>query len=70
MAETGKDLIDNHKWAECRICLDAFRRQRLTKRYCAKCENGFCEGEHGSFSHRVGVCVICGTTKSYTDPKS
>ena len=65
MTETGKELIEKGEWAECRICLDAFRRQRKTLRYCNNCKNGFCEGEHGSFSYKVGVCVICGATKNY-----
>ena len=44
----------------CRICLNAFRRIRLTFRYCDKCEAAFCEGEHGNFAHGRGRCVQCG----------
>jgi len=45
----------------CRICEAAFRRLRLTKRYCAQCGRGFCEGEHGNFAvGKRGVCVRCG----------
>jgi hypothetical protein len=62
---TGKDVISAGGWAECRICYDAFRRQRLTARYCKHCENGFCEGEHGNFSYQHGTCVSCGTRKDY-----
>lgn len=65
MAEemTGKDLIDRGEWAECWICRDVFRRRRETKRYCASCKRGFCEGEHGNFSRNRGTCVICGRSK-------
>ncbi len=45
----------------CRICVDAFRRIRVTWRYCATCHKGFCEGEHGNFARGGrGCCVICG----------
>lgn len=44
----------------CRICVDAFRRVRLTWRYCATRHKGFCEGEHGNFARGGrGCCVIC-----------
>lgn len=60
---TGKELIEAGEWAECWICRDAFRRKRETKRYCASCERGFCEGEHGNFARGRGTCVICGRSK-------
>ena len=47
----------------CRLCENAFRRLRLTLRYCYDCKRGFCEGEHGNFAPRapgVGRCVQCG----------
>jgi hypothetical protein len=48
----------------CRICEDAFRRVRLTWRYCASCHKGFCEGEHGNFARGGrGSCIICGSGK-------
>jgi len=45
----------------CRLCENAFRRLRLTLRYCMECKRGFCEGEHGNFStQRSARCVQCG----------
>ncbi len=57
---TDKERIENGEWVECRICLETFLRQRMTKRYCDTCGEGFCEGEHGNFrGGRIGVCVRC-----------
>jgi hypothetical protein len=42
--------IEDGLWVPCRICESAFRRLRLTLRYCATCGRGFCEGEHGNFA--------------------
>ena len=66
MAEkTDKERIDNDgEWVNCWICEKVFRRRRETLRYCAGCERGFCEGEHGSFAYSHGKCVVCGTHKS------
>ena len=48
-------------WVPCRICENAFRRLRLTWRYCATCETGACDGEHMNFSDNGrGRCVQCG----------
>ena len=45
----------------CRICEAVFARIRPTWRYCAKCEKGFCEGEHGNFAiGGRGSCIQCG----------
>lgn len=44
---------------ECYLCLSAFRRIRMTFRFCAKCGHAFCEGEHGTFSLKFGCCVVC-----------
>lgn len=50
-----RQLIDEDGvWVPCRICEDVFRRLRLTARYCATCNQGFCEGEHGSFGPTPG----------------
>lgn len=67
MPESAKERIGRDEWVECAICRDAFRRQRMTKRYCHKCDKGFCEGEHGNFSRGVGTCVICGASKPTSD---
>lgn len=57
---TDKERIARGEWVACRICLEAFARQRLTMRYCNTCGEGFCEGEHGNFRGRGGgVCVRC-----------
>ncbi len=76
-ADTGPFNPDNDDRAKiesgaavpCRLCEAAFRRLRLTMRYCAKCRKGFCEGEHGNFAPRGGgaTCVRCGPQPS-TDP--
>lgn len=62
---SDKDDILKGAWVPCRICEAAFRRLRQTARYCASCENGFCEGEHGNFAYGHGKCVVCGAHKDY-----
>lgn len=58
---TDEDKINEGRAVPCRICERAFRRLRLTARYCATCHMGFCEGEHFNFSHgNRGTCVLCG----------
>lgn len=72
MARTGEQIInskDGGVWAECRICRDTYRRQRLTKLYCSDCKNAFCDGEHGHFVGNSAKCVICGAKKNYRDPQ-
>ena len=61
---SAKSIIEGGEWADCWICSEVFARRRQTLRYCHKCERGFCEGEHGSFSRNVGTCVICGARKA------
>lgn len=65
MTTTDKDKILNGAWVPCRICEATFRRKRETARYCAKCQNAFCEGEHGSFAYGHGTCIVCGSHKNY-----
>jgi hypothetical protein len=60
---TDKQLIEADEWADCWVCSSAFRRRRQTLRYCAKCERGFCEGEHGTFARGHALCLICGARK-------
>ncbi len=57
---TDKAKIDSELWVPCRICEAAFRRLRLTARYCIKCEMGFCEGEHGTFAGNIARCIMDG----------
>lgn len=45
---TAKQSIGKGKWVNCWICEDIFKRRRQTLRYCYHCEQGFCEGEHGT----------------------
>jgi hypothetical protein len=55
--------IDSGFWVPCRICEGAFRRLRLTLRYCNTCKRGVCEGEHFNFAAqggKVGRCTSCG----------
>jgi hypothetical protein len=63
---TGENLIDQDEWADCWICEDIFRRRTQTKRYCAKCHRGFCEGWHGSLARGYGTCIICEKTTDQT----
>ncbi len=45
----------------CRLCEAAFRRLRMTLRFCATCHHGFCEGEHLNFAGGGrGRCVLDG----------
>jgi hypothetical protein len=62
-----KEKIKSGSAVPCRICELAFKRLRLTLRYCWDCERGFCEGEHGNFTKKNGEkgpqrarCVRCG----------
>jgi len=54
--------IADKLWVPCRICQEAFGRLRLTRRYCATCKRGVCEGEHFNFAanDRRGRCTTCG----------
>jgi hypothetical protein len=64
MSEKGaKEAIGRDEWVNCWICEDVFRRRRETRRYCHRCDRGFCEGEHGNFAFGKGTCVICGAKK-------
>ena len=57
--ETSEQRIDQGEWADCWLCESVFRRRTQTRRYCAKCHRGFCEGWHGSLDRGYGTCVIC-----------
>lgn len=61
-AKTSQDIIEQGERADCWICADIFRRRTQTRRYCAKCQRGFCEGWHGSLSRGYGTCIICEET--------
>ena len=62
---SDKTEIEEKKRVPCRICENVLRRKRETLRYCAKCELGACEGEHGNFAFNRFTCVICGAPKDY-----
>lgn len=51
--------VDQDEWADCWICAAVFRRRTQTRRNCAKCHRGFCEGWHGSLDRGYGTCIIC-----------
>jgi len=55
-------IADAELWVPCRICVSAFRRVRLTARFCGTCNQAFCEGEHGTFAPGKGParCIVCG----------
>jgi hypothetical protein len=59
---TDRQKIEDRKAVPCRICENAFRRLRLTLRYCNNpdCNRGYCEGEHGTFAGKISRCVQCG----------
>jgi hypothetical protein len=59
----AQEMIQQTGWVNCWICEDVFRRRRETARYCHNCDRGYCEGEHGSFAHGKGTCVVCGARK-------
>jgi hypothetical protein len=66
----AKALIESGQFVPCYICLNAYGERLETKRYCAKCDQGFCLSKHGNFSHNVGVCVACGELgKRFRDKK-
>ena len=58
-SETDEGRVDQGGWSDCWICEDVFRRRTQTRRYCAKCSRGFCEGWHGSLDRGYGTCVVC-----------
>ena len=67
---TDEDRIKAGEWVPCRLCEDAFRRKRETRRFCHICPQAACEGEHGNFAKSYGTkhpftCIICGAPKDY-----
>jgi hypothetical protein len=58
-SQSGENLVEQGEWVNCWLCEDVFRRRTQTKRTCAKCHRGFCEGWHGSLDRGYGTCVIC-----------
>ena len=58
---SDRQKIEEGLWIPCRLCEKAFRRIRLTRRYCASCDHASCEGEHYNFApDGHGRCVQCG----------
>ncbi len=69
MVKTDKEIITDGGWAECYICKALFARKRETLRYCKHCLQGFCEGEHGTFSNGRGAyCVRCASDSTFPKP--
>jgi hydrogenase maturation factor HypF (carbamoyltransferase family) len=64
---TAEEVINAGGTATCRLCEDAFRRKVETWRFCKRCGNGFCEGQHGNFAYGFGTCVVCGSRKNYSN---
>jgi hypothetical protein len=58
-SRSGESLVEQGEWVNRWLCEDVFRRRMQTKRTCAKCQRGFCEGWHGSLDRGYGTCVIC-----------
>ena len=58
-SQSGENLVQQGEWVNCWLCEDVFRRRTQTKRTCAKCHRGFCEGWHGSLDRGYGTCLIC-----------
>jgi hypothetical protein len=56
---SGESLVDRVNGLIAGVYEDVFRRRIQTKRTCAKCRRGFCEGWHGSLDRGYGTCVIC-----------
>jgi len=62
--DNDRAKIARERAVPCRLCESAFRRLRLTLRYCAECGRGFCEGEHGTFAGTGrGRCLQCGPSE-------
>jgi hypothetical protein len=57
---TDEQRINNDQFVPCRICEAVFGRITLTRRYCAECHKGFCEGQHGTFVRHRGICILDG----------
>jgi hypothetical protein len=45
--DTDRVKVSRGLAVPCRLCERVSRQVRLTGRYCACCEQGFCESEHG-----------------------
>jgi len=58
-SQSGENLVEQGEWINCWLCEDVFRRRTQTKRTCAKCHRGFCEGWHGSLDRGYETCLIC-----------
>jgi hypothetical protein len=59
--EGDRERINAGHAVPCCTCEAAFRRLRLTTRYCNLCGGGFCEGEHLTFAGPgFARCIHCG----------
>jgi len=57
---TDRAKIDAGHPVPCRLCEAVYRVLTLTMRYCAVCEQGYCQQSHGGWVGRRGACVQCG----------
>ena len=58
--DSDRAKIERGMPVPCRICERVCHRQRLALRYCACCEQAFCEEEHGgSALGGRGSCIEC-----------
>ncbi len=58
--KTDRAKIDSGHPVPCRMCEAVFRVLTLTARYCATCEQGYCQPHHGGWVGRRGACIQCG----------
>ncbi|PYN95489.1 MAG: hypothetical protein DMD89_19465 [Candidatus Rokuibacteriota bacterium] len=59
-SNTDKAKIEADHPVPCRLCEAAYRVLTLTMRFCATCEQGYCQPSHGGWVGRRGSCIQCG----------
>jgi hypothetical protein len=57
---TDRTKIEAGHPVPCRLCEAAYRVLTLTMRYCASCDQGYCQPHHGGWVGRRGACIQCG----------
>src|SRR3989442_361932 len=57
---TDRVKIESGHPVPCRLCEAVYRVLTLTMRFCATCEQGYCQPAHGAWVGRRGSCIQCG----------
>jgi len=69
LSNSDRAKIDAGHPVPCRLCEAVYRVLTLTMRYCATCEQGYCQQAHGGWVGRRGACVQCGPHQARRPPQ-